>query len=402
MTIPGTGLLDTGFVAPTVDEIVADISQQLLATIDPALDLSADQPMGQAVAIFADYVQQQWDTIGTVYAALDPDAAEGILLDNVSGITGVRRRSATYSYLYGVQLTLNATTTVNAGATISVNGNPGSVWALQATLTSTTAGVYAATFRSQVPGPQVANAGTATVINTPTTGWTAVSNPADAAQGIPEDTDTVLRQRRLADLGAASVGTVDGQESALLAIPGITAAYVIENTTNLPVGGQPPHSTHAVLWSGSLSAPSNYSTLANTIAQAIWSKKCAGIGTYGTILGNATDVLGNTHVISFDWATTVPLYIVCTVTPALGITIGSSQAAAVKAALAAYALANFQLGEEVYYTPLRNAAVVPGLTIDAPTFTLGLSPFPVGVVSIPITQLQIATLGTAQITVNGM
>lgn len=399
------GLQDTGLVSPTIDEIIGDISASYLASIDPALDLSADQPIGQSIAINADREMLLWNIIETVYAALDPDAAEAILLDNVCGITGTRRRSATYSFLYEVALSLASTTTVTAGATISVDTNPSSVWVLQSDITSTSAGDYPATFRSQSPGPQVGNMGTVKVIGTPTTGWTAVSNPHNAAQGIPQDTDTVLRQRRLKLLSATSIGPIDGQRAALLEIPDIDDAFVFENTGNTTdVNGVPPHSTHAVLWSTTLSPPASSSTLANTIAQAIWSKKSGGNGTYGAITGVATDSAGKSHTLSFDWATTLQLHIVAIVTPAPGVTIGSSQAEAIKSAMAGYALANFDLGVSVYYTPLRNSAVVAGVSIDAPTFEIkfGSTPGPTDINSLAVTGLQIAIADTTNMTVNGI
>ena len=397
------GLFDTGLVVPTIDELTEDISASYLANIDPALDLSADQPMGQAVAISADREMQRWAVIQTLYQALDPDAAEGILLDNVNGFIGLRRRSATYSYLYGVQLTLASSTTITAGATISVNGNPQSVWVLQNTVVSTSAGVYTATFQSQVPGPQVANATTATVIGTPTVGWTAVSNPSDAAQGIPQDTDAVYRSRRVAELSAASVGPIDGQRAALLSVPNITAAFVIENTGNTTLGdGTPPHNTHAILYSTNVSAPTSGSPLANLIAAAIWSKKDGGNGAYGSLWGTTIDSADNVQTLHFDWAASLPVYATCVVTPAPGVTIGSDQATAIKAALAAYALAAWELGEDVYYTPFRNAAVLSGVSVDVSSFAIGFAPSPVGTSTLVLTQLQIATLSTANITVNGI
>ncbi len=403
MTIAGVGLLPTGFVSPTIDQLTNDISTQYLTTIDPNLDLAPDMPMGQSLAISANRELLLWNVIGTIYAALDPDAAEGILLDNVGSLRGVRRRSATYSFLYGVQLALAATTTVNSGATISVSGNPSSVWVLLTTVTSVGEGTYIADFQSQVAGPQVANYGTATIIGTPTTGWTAVTNPTDAAQGIPEDTDTTYRLRQLEELGAASVGPVDGQRAAILNITGITSAFVFENTGNVIDGnGVAPHNTHAIVYSTSLSIPTNNSPLANEIAQAIWDHKSAGNGTTGGIYGTIVDTAGADQTLFFDWATTKPVYVTCIVTPAPNVIIGSGQATAIKANLAAYALANWTLGTPVYYVPFRDAAIVTNVSVDVPTFEIGFSPAPSGTIALPISGLEIATLDTSNITVNGI
>ena len=236
---------------------------------------------------------QMWQALKTCYAALDPDAAENILLDNTSGITGTRRRSASYSQLQAVNISLNSGTTLNPGATISVSGNPASVWVFQGpAITAGSTAVYTGLFYSQTPGPQVGNAGTVTVINSPVPGWTAVTNPTDAIQGIVQDTDTTLRQRRLANLVATSTSPLEGQRAAILAVGGgsvIDNCTVTENTSNTTTGPTaPPHSTHATLWSNSVSQPSNNSPLANEIAQAIWSKMAGGgIPSEGSIVRNS-------------------------------------------------------------------------------------------------------------------
>jgi hypothetical protein len=46
------GLTPTGFVAPTLQNIVTDLNA-LFLKVDSGLDLSSDQPLGQAIAAFA-------------------------------------------------------------------------------------------------------------------------------------------------------------------------------------------------------------------------------------------------------------------------------------------------------------------------------------------------------------
>jgi uncharacterized phage protein gp47/JayE len=389
-----SGLTPTGFIAKTQQEIVTDINTQILNTIDPGLDLSADQPMGQLIGIFAEKIAEEWEAVATAYNEMDPDAAEGYLLDALCALTGTRRQTATYSTVT-VTLNLNSGTTVNAGSTASVANQPANVWVAESTVTNSGGSTadFTTTFRSQNPGPFVANASTLTVISSPVIGWNSITNPGDAILGVATDSDPVLRVKRQAELSAAGACTTDAIRADVLEVAGVLQCFVLENTSDVADGnGLPPHSFDVIIWDGSSPQASN-----TAIAQAIWNDKPTGIPTHGSISANATDSQGNSRSVNFDRASQVPIYMSLTVTR--GPTYPSNGDALVQAALAAYASANLNLGVEVVALAFRAAALtVPGV-LDVPVFTLGTAPSPVGTANIPITQFQIATLSTSNVVV---
>jgi hypothetical protein len=389
------GLTPQGYIANTVQEEITDLGNSILANVDGGLDLSPDQPLGQLVGIFAEKFTELTELGATVYNAINPNAAEGQLLANVSALSGTYPQVATYSIVQAT-LTLNASTTVTAGATAIVAGQPANIWVLQTTVTSTSPGNYPATFQSQVPGPFVANAGTLTVIGTPTIGWTAVTNAADAEQGLMADTDTTLRQKRALELLGEGSGDIDAIRAAVLKVGGVEQVFVYENTTLVTDGtGLPGKSFRVVIWDGPTMAALN-----DAVAQAIWDSKPAGILSFGTTAsGNATDSTGTIRTILFDRAVQVPIYVTLTTTPG---TLTTAQTAAVKLALTTYASTNYNLGVEVVALALRAQAILPGVTIDVPTFFLGTAPSPVGTGNIAISGLDIATLSSTNILVNGV
>ena len=398
MSITG-GLTSAGFVAPTVDELKTDLAATYLATIDGGLDLSSDQPMGQIVQITADDDAREWETVQAAYNALDPANAEGTALDTVGALRGIPRLGAAYSKAYGVLCTLAGGQTLSAGATVYVNGQPSNTWSLLSSITNTggSPAQVPGTFVSTTTGPNVTNASTLTQIATPVTGWTAVTNPTDAALGRNVETDTAYRVRMLRELSLGGLGSVDAQRASLLQVAGVIDAFVFENVNDFPDAyGTTAHSTHAVIWDGATPAASD-----TAIAQTIWAKKGGGAKTYGGTTANATDAAGNLQSISFDRATQKPVYITCIVTPAPGVAFGATEAAAVKASLAAYASLAFRLSTNVFYTPLADASIVAGVSVDAPVFEIGFSPSPTGTSTLLITLLQIPTLDTSHITVNG-
>ncbi len=389
------GLTIDGFIAPTVEELVTDLNTRFLANIDAGLDLAPDQPFGQVVGILAEKFAEVWELQATLYNALNPDAAEGRLLDNVSAISGSRRRSATYS-LVTATVNLNGSgTTLPAGTIASVANQPNNRWVLLTPVTNSTliAANFTSYWRSEQPGPFSANSATLTVKETPVVGWNTISNPADGIPGIPQDTDAVLRVERENELTASGSGTDDSVRAKVLLVTGVVQCYVYENDTMVTdADGIPPKSYRVVIWDG-IGASANNAE----IAQTIWNSKPSGVSTYGAVAANAVDSRGNSRVVYFDRAIQVPIYLSVTTTP--GTTPG--QRTAVKAAMAAYALATQNLGVDVVALAYRAEAItVAGIT-DAPTLTLGIAPSPVGTGNITISGLQIATISTTNILVNG-
>lgn len=400
------GLTPTGFIAPTTTQIQTDIANDLTSTIDAGLDVSADQPIGQVVGIMADRLSQVWQLMSTVYAMLDPDSAEGLLLDNVCAITGTRRRSATYS-LVVCTMNLNASSSVPAGSVASVANQPANRWTLLGLWTGSEFGYtpgavantggstanFSGVFQSEAPGPFVANANTLTQIGSPVIGWNSVTNPSDATPGIPEDTDAILRNERENELAAAGACTTDSMRADLLEVAGVIQAFVFENLTEVvDANGVPGHAFHAIIWDGVVPAANN-----NDIAQALWNNKPSGIPSYGLLSGTATDSQGHSQTMYFDRAIPVPIYVTLSTTPA---SLTTQQTQAVKAALAAYALQTYNLGVEVFALALESQAL--SVVEDVTSFALGVAPSPTLDMNIPIGGTQIATLNTANIICNGV
>jgi uncharacterized phage protein gp47/JayE len=390
------GLTSTGFVATTVDEEVTELNALVLAAVNGALDLSADQPIGQLIGIFAEKFTEIMELGATVYNAINPNAAEGQLLVNAAALSGTIPQVATYSVV-SANLTLQAATTVNAGATAVVANQPTNTWNLITPVVNTTSitGVFPATFQSNTPGPFVANAGTLTVIGTPTIGWLSVTNPLDAIAGVAADTDTTLRQRRQIELEGEGSGTLDAIESAVIKVAGVLQVLCFENNLMATDStGLPGKSFRVVVWDGPGASASN-----NAVAQAIWEHKPSGILAFGAQQGTATDSNGVLRGVSFDRAVQLPLYVVCTTTPPFLTAAGTL---AVKAAIAAYGAAAFNLGVSVIDLPFRASALVAGVTTDVPIFCFGTTPSPTNFFNLQVPGGEIATISTTNILVNGI
>jgi uncharacterized phage protein gp47/JayE len=396
--MPDPGLTPQGFVAPTVDEEVLALNAEVLANVDAALDLDPDQPVGQWIGVNSKKFADIAEILATVYNSMNPDEAEGQLLKNIAAISGTRPQIATYSIVKAALLTLNAGATAHAGDIVTVAGQSTNRWVLLADVTNPggSPAAFPGDFRSEQTGAFVANAGTLTVIETPEIGWTAVTNPTDAVAGLVADTDTTLRQKREIELAGEGSGDIDSIRAAVLKVEGVLQVFIFENITLSydAVTGLPPKSFRVVIWDGPGLSASNAA-----VAQAIWTHKGSASLSYGTTLVAVTDSGGNPQPVRFDRATQLRLYVVATTTPGSLSTAGT---AAVKASLAAYAAATFNLGEIVIALPFRSAALVDGVDIDVPSFQFGFTPAPTNTGNLGVTGLQIATLATTDILVNGV
>ena len=81
-------------------------------------------------------------------------------------------------------------------------------------------------------GPIPCPANTLTVIQTPVSGWSSITNPVQGVTGTFVETDSQLRIRRANSIALAGNATVEAIRAHLLQnVPGVTSALVFENQT---------------------------------------------------------------------------------------------------------------------------------------------------------------------------
>lgn len=144
-------------------------------------------------------------------------------------------------------------------------------------------------------GPALSEPGTITVIETPSAGWQAITNPIGGDVGRNTETDAEYRIRQASSLRIAGAGPVDAIRARLLRLTGVDSATIRENTGDVvDAGGRPPHSFEAIVVGGTDAA----------VAQLIWDTKPAGIATFGNVNGGAgvsvRDAAGATQTVRFS------------------------------------------------------------------------------------------------------
>lgn len=250
----------TGLTTATRAELLAQYTAALQAIYGADINLGSDTPDGQEINIFIQSVLDLEDLISQVYNSFDPDNAIGNVLDQRVAINGIQRQAGTFTTtnitlvlsqsvnLYGLDQTIQPIFTVA--------DNAGNQWQLITSQLGATAGTHAYLFQAANPGQVLTVPNSITVPVTIVLGVTSINNPTTySTLGINEESDAALKIRRQKSVALRSQGYLQGLLAALENIPGITSAFIHENTADGVDGdGIPGHSIWVIV-AGSVNEP---------------------------------------------------------------------------------------------------------------------------------------------------
>ncbi|HEC2581778.1 TPA: baseplate J/gp47 family protein [Raoultella ornithinolytica] len=336
-----------GITAPDYQTVLDTITGYFHQIYGSDAYLDPDSKDGQMVALVALAIHDANNTAISVYRSFSPATALSDALTSNVKINGITRRAATNST---VDLLLTGTigTTITNG---SVRDTNSVVWNLPATVVIGSDGTVVATATCANAGAVAAVAGSVNVINTPTRGWSSVTNPLAATVGVAAETDAQLRVRQSQSVALASLTPFDAVDGAIANVEGVTRHKLFENDTETTdANGLPEHSISAVVEGGD----------ATEIANTIRSVKGQGVSTYGTTAVVVPDKYGNPYTIRFSRPVDVPVYVSITLKALTGYTsdIGDEMKAAVASYINSLAIGDGVLLSRVY-SP-ANLGVVSG------------------------------------------
>lgn len=256
----------TGLHIPTYTDIENYFVQNARIIFGEDIYLENDSQDFQYIAIFALAVYQSFLAAQYSYNSRSPISAVGVGLDAVVSLNGIRRKGATFSTAT-VLLTGTAGQVVDIvnGVVADVSGN---LWDLPDNVTIGITGSTSVTAICQTPGPITAGAGQISRIETPTFGWTAVTNLTSAVPGQGQELDAELRSRQAISVEQPSQALTGGILSSVLNLENVISAALYENDTNAILyeingatnpNGFPGHSITVVVQGG------DGQTIANTI-----------------------------------------------------------------------------------------------------------------------------------------
>ncbi|EHP1713536.1 baseplate J/gp47 family protein [Salmonella enterica subsp. enterica serovar Javiana] len=363
-----------GISAPDYQTILNTLTSYFRQIYGSDAYLEPDSKDGQMVALWALSVHDANNTAIAVYNSFSPTTAQTAALSSNVKINGITRKIATNSTA-DLLLTGTAGTTITNGSARDKNGI---IWNFPASVTIGVDGTVLVTAICSNSGAVAALAGAITTINTPTRGWTSVTNPAAATVGAPAETDAELRIRQGQSVAIPSITPFEGVDGAIANIAGVTRHKLYENDTGKTDGnGLPPHSISAIVDGGDVTE----------IARTIRGNKGQGVRTWGKTSVTVPDKYGNPHIISFSRPTDVPVYGKITLKVFAGYT--SQIGVQIQQAVADY-INRLMIGDQVLlsriYSP-ANLGVVSGGNAryyDIQELLIGKSPEAVAAANINI------------------
>lgn len=204
-------------------------------------------------------------------------------------------------------------------------------------------------------GPIQGEANTITSIQTPKTGWDAVTNPTAVVAGENVETDEELRERFRVSKYIRATNILEALYSDLISLPTVTEVQIYENDTDVTdSNGVPAHSFLPIILGGD---PLD-------IAETIWENKPLGIRSYGNTTQDIFDSQGFPHEIGFERPNPVDTYIRMNLTTDPNYPQNGDDL--IKSNLASYFGTNFGIGDDVIYsrlyTPINS---VPGHQVNS-------------------------------------
>ncbi len=356
----------SGLHMPTYSDILEDMISSMKEIYGTDIYLENDSADYQFLSALALKVSDSYQAVQYAYNSRSPSTAIGAALDSVVKLNGIYRKAAGYSTC---ELTITGTafTEIKNGSVKDATGN---VWNLPASVVIGADGTIKATATCATAGAITALPGGIAEINTPTFGWTAVTNEVSAIQGNAIETDGELRQRQTISVSNPSQTMLAGTLGALRALKNVARVSVYENDTNISAVdeennpyGLPAHSVTCVVEGGD----------DNDIAEAILYHKGIGCYTNGSTVVKVTDQNEYINTIRFYRPTYVPIYVHVKVKKYTGYI--SSLASSIKSAVYDY-LEGLEIGRDVSISMLTGIVVGCNPNPSKPLF--GISAITIG------------------------
>lgn len=290
------GLTDKGYQRRTFDDILNYRIQIAKELFGEDIDTSDLAVLGKILRIGAYNDAIMAEELEGVYFSGFIPTATGQNLDRLAPVAGITRNPATAAR-YSVQVVGTAGAEILAG--LLVGTETGLTFYSIKDAVIGTDGTCTVEVACTEPGI-VGNVKASTIdsIVNPEASIESVAGIECLSVGVDEESDLDFRVRLETVIRGTGSGSVSSIESALLSVPTVKFAKVVENDgPSTDADGRPPHTFEAYVVGGD--------DYAQEIGEAIFSKKPMGIATVGDYSVTITDAGGYEKVIKYSKAATV-------------------------------------------------------------------------------------------------
>ena len=255
-----------GFIAPPEPEILAGVTADINAAFGGGINPALNTPQGQLASSETAVIGNVNDTFVYYTNQVDPAFAQGRMQDAIARIYFITRNPSQPTVLQCLCIGLPGVV-IPVGALIQDNASYQYMCTAQGVIPA--GGSITLPFANLLPGPLPIPSEDNVEIFRLIPGWDTVQ-VTSGVLGNNTETRAAFEQRRAASVAQNSLGSLPSILGAVLTVPGVIDAIVLDNAlnTNVTIGNVTlnPNSLYVGVAGGEATA----------IAQAIWSRKPPG------------------------------------------------------------------------------------------------------------------------------
>ena len=298
-------LTELGYERPTYDELLERQIERAKLLFGNDIDTSNNSILGKFIRLNVDDLAEVHEIAELVYFSAYPNTATGVSLDRICPLVNIARNPATYAR-HNVRFIGIAGAYVPEAFEVSTTDGT-LLFHLYDSLLIGEDGTAEGVVECETAGTvgNVATGKIDTIVN-PDANVESIVHLGIAAYGEEAETDTALRARFGTTISGAGSGTDTAIKGAILRVPLVDGAVVIENDRDETVDGIPPHSFKCYVL-----CPESQDAL---VAEAIFSKKPMGIKAVGDVSVNVVDGNGIARTIAFSRTVQKNIYIKMSIT----------------------------------------------------------------------------------------
>lgn len=375
------GVTDTGFIAPTYEELLDDIENDLKVKFGSDISLTSNSNFGALARIIAWREYELIQQLELIHYSGFTTTATNTALDRMGSNYNVWRKVEMPAHAR-IVITTSEEYLIQAGEEFMTND--GYTFALiEDVITKkqedgTWQGIGNVEAIDTGADTNVL-ANTITIVSNPDEIITNVTNPEPAGGGQDYEDDASFRKRIIQSMTAAPGPTKSGIISALFNVSGVRDVGIIPNPlSTTDKYGNPPYTVHIYVLGGDDEEIAK--TLANNVA--------AGISLTGSKTFNVKDKMGNSSEIKFDNATAKDITV--KVKLSTNINFNKDKIADMKSDIANQ-INTLKMGQTVHLTKLYTSVYDYDGVEDAEIEigALGGKPIPIGSKDIETTDFEV-------------
>lgn len=345
-------ITDVGIAIQSFQELRDDLKKEWEAVFG-AIDLSPTSVDGHHIDLECKTITSISQLLQAVVDNLDPSKATGVWLDILGDYKSMSRIKASYS-VAKVTFSGDEGTVVPAGTIVRYDGAPCD-FTLQEDVTIGSSGVADGNCKANSIGFVEIYVGDWKMVSSTPSGVTCeVTYENSGGAGLDDETDAEFRARQKKYSGSG-LATYDKMYAYMAGVVGEGHFALNFNEEDVYKNDIPPHRFEFVINNG---IGTN-----ETIAQAIWNCKPAGIKPFGNVGAVAFDIYGLDHTMYFSRPVSVKLWLNVTITEYTEENLPDNYEDAIRTAVAEFAASELSPGKDVipkrFYGPIYKA--VPGI-----------------------------------------